>query len=111
MTKDALGKVLGMLRQEPMPSEARSSRPLLPRFHLHLSQDTVTGFLLAGCGHRTAENQNFLVVDSDTSPDKVEHTFKEVSGSELQSNKLRKRVSVYYYTTPIPPFVRSSLRA
>ena len=43
------------------------------------AQDTVTGFLLAGCGHRTAENQNFLVVDDNTAPDKVENAFKEVS--------------------------------
>eukprot|EP00518_Triparma_eleuthera_P016476 CAMPEP_0197571098 /NCGR_PEP_ID=MMETSP1320-20131121/41781_1 /TAXON_ID=91990 /ORGANISM="Bolidomonas sp., Strain RCC2347" /LENGTH=117 /DNA_ID=CAMNT_0043133581 /DNA_START=481 /DNA_END=834 /DNA_ORIENTATION=- len=43
-------------------------------------EDTVTGFLLAGCGHRTAENQNFLVVDDSTAPDKVESAFKEMSG-------------------------------
>ena len=34
-------------------------------------EDTVTGFLLAGVGHRTVEGQNFLVVKpgdcSDTS--------------------------------------------
>jgi hypothetical protein len=29
-----------------------------------LSQDTVTGFVLAGVGHRTVEGQNFLVVKS-----------------------------------------------
>mmetsp|Transcript_3121 Transcript_3121/g.7314 ORF Transcript_3121/g.7314 Transcript_3121/m.7314 type:complete len:122 (-) Transcript_3121:28-393(-) len=29
-------------------------------------EDTVTGFLLAGVGHRDAEGSNFLVVDGDT---------------------------------------------
>jgi hypothetical protein len=31
---------------------------------LSLSQDTVTGFVLAGIGHRTIEGQNFLIVKS-----------------------------------------------
>ena len=26
-------------------------------------EDTVTGFLLAGAGHRTMEGQNYLIVD------------------------------------------------
>jgi hypothetical protein len=30
--------------------------------HDYSGQDTVTGFLLAGVGHRTAEKSNFLVV-------------------------------------------------
>ncbi|KAF0682355.1 Aste57867_25493 [Aphanomyces stellatus] len=31
-------------------------------------EDTVTGFILAGVGHRTAEGTNFLVVKQSTSP-------------------------------------------
>ena len=30
-------------------------------------EDTVTGFLLAGVGHRTAEDSNFLIVKEGTS--------------------------------------------
>ena len=29
---------------------------------MYLIQDTVTGFLLAGIGHRTVDGQNFLIV-------------------------------------------------
>lgn len=39
-------------------------------------QDTVTGFLLAGVGHRTADSCNFLTVKQDTKPDVVESTLK-----------------------------------
>ena len=31
-------------------------------------EDTVTGFLLAGVGHRNAEGQNFLVVKPGKNP-------------------------------------------
>mmetsp|Transcript_18808 Transcript_18808/g.39150 ORF Transcript_18808/g.39150 Transcript_18808/m.39150 type:complete len:117 (-) Transcript_18808:42-392(-) len=41
--------------------------------------DTVTGFLLAGCGHRTAENTNFLVVEPDTPATKVEECFTSLT--------------------------------
>ena len=36
--------------------------PTLPPFLPLSTQDTVTGFLLAGIGHRTVENSNFFVV-------------------------------------------------
>ena len=39
------------------------------------NQDTVTGFLLAGVGHRTVDSCNFLTVKQDTKPDTVESTF------------------------------------
>lgn len=38
-------------------------------------EDTVTGFLLAGIGHRDAAGTNYLVVDSDTPLAKLEDTF------------------------------------
>ncbi len=41
-----------------------------------LHQDTVTGFLLAGVGHRTADSCNFLTVKQDTKPEVVESTLK-----------------------------------
>ncbi len=33
---------------------------------LNWSQDTVTGFILAGIGHRTVDGENFLVVKPGT---------------------------------------------
>eukprot|EP01031_Cornospumella_fuschlensis_P033681 gene33681-40745_t len=42
-------------------------------------EDTVTGFLLAGVGHRTAEGQNFLVVKPDTEVGIVEEFFRKVT--------------------------------
>jgi V-type H+-transporting ATPase subunit F len=42
-------------------------------------QDTVTGFILAGIGHRTAKNSNFLIVNQDTKVQQVEEAFKSLS--------------------------------
>ncbi|GMI01045.1 hypothetical protein TrVE_jg11356 [Triparma verrucosa] len=42
-------------------------------------EDTVTGFLLAGCGHRTAESTNFLVCDEKVTSVHVEEKFRELS--------------------------------
>merc|ERR1719491_926075 len=42
-------------------------------------EDTVTGFLLAGTGHRTAEGSNFLIVKQDTPQQAVEDAFKELT--------------------------------
>mmetsp|Transcript_2370 Transcript_2370/g.1702 ORF Transcript_2370/g.1702 Transcript_2370/m.1702 type:complete len:125 (+) Transcript_2370:77-451(+) len=42
-------------------------------------EDTVVGFLLAGVGHRNAEGQNFLVVNSDTEIPVVEEFFRKVT--------------------------------
>ena len=39
-------------------------------------EDTVTGFLLAGIGHRTADSCNFLTVKADTSTSVIESTLK-----------------------------------
>lgn len=46
-------------------------------FNIH--QDTVTGFLLAGIGHRTAQGSNFLIVKQDTPLVEVETTFQSLS--------------------------------
>mmetsp|Transcript_4984 Transcript_4984/g.10998 ORF Transcript_4984/g.10998 Transcript_4984/m.10998 type:complete len:122 (-) Transcript_4984:92-457(-) len=41
-------------------------------------EDTVTGFLLAGVGHRDAKGQNFLVVDpAKTKIDAIEKAFRD----------------------------------
>jgi V-type H+-transporting ATPase subunit F len=42
-------------------------------------EDTVTGFLLAGVGHRTAEGSNFLIVKQDTQLQQVEEAFMKLS--------------------------------
>ena len=38
-------------------------------------EDTVTGFVLAGTGHRNVEGCNFLVVKADTEVSVIEETF------------------------------------
>ena len=42
-------------------------------------QDTVSGFLLAGVGHRTADSTNFLIVKTDTKLQQVEEAFLNFS--------------------------------
>jgi V-type H+-transporting ATPase subunit F len=42
-------------------------------------QDTVSGFLLAGVGHRTADSTNFLIVKTDTKIQQVEEAFLNFS--------------------------------
>eukprot|EP01041_Mallomonas_annulata_P015917 gene15917-33524_t len=42
-------------------------------------EDTVTGFILAGVGHRTVEGQNFLVVKADTDISVIEESFRTLS--------------------------------
>lgn len=45
-------------------------------------QDTVTGFILAGIGHRTANNSNFLIVNQETKIQQVEDAFKSLSSRD-----------------------------
>ncbi|KAL7567841.1 hypothetical protein ACA910_000583 [Epithemia clementina (nom. ined.)] len=42
-------------------------------------EDTVTGFLLAGVGHRNADGSNFLIVKQDTKMTQVEDAFRRFS--------------------------------
>lgn len=49
---------------------------------LENSQDTVTGFLLAGVGHRTAQGSNFLIVKQDTALTQIEEAFKDLSNRD-----------------------------
>ncbi|CAE7642070.1 vatF [Symbiodinium microadriaticum] len=39
-------------------------------------EDTVTGFVLAGVGHRTIEGQNFLIVKQETEIPTIEDAFR-----------------------------------
>lgn len=61
--------------------ERRISHYNLPPF-VFASQDTVTGFLLAGVGHRTAQGSNFLIVKQDTPLNQVEEAFQKLSTRE-----------------------------
>jgi V-type H+-transporting ATPase subunit F len=45
-------------------------------------KDTVTGFLLAGVGHRTASGSNFLIVNQDTKLQLVEEAFQNFTTRE-----------------------------
>lgn len=45
-------------------------------------EDTVTGFLLAGVGHRTVNTTNFLVVKQDTTVSTIEESFNKLSQRE-----------------------------
>ncbi|RHY26650.1 hypothetical protein DYB32_007424 [Aphanomyces invadans] len=42
-------------------------------------EDTVTGFILAGVGHRSPEGTNFLVVKQSTPVSVIEDAFKRLS--------------------------------
>ena len=42
-------------------------------------EDTVTGFLLAGVGHRNAEGANFLIVKQDTELQQIEEAFQKLT--------------------------------
>ena len=45
-------------------------------------EDTVTGFVLAGVGHRTAESSNFLVVKEGTPLPQIEKAFLEFTNRD-----------------------------
>uniref|UniRef100_A0AAV1UMY4 V-type proton ATPase subunit F n=1 Tax=Peronospora matthiolae TaxID=2874970 RepID=A0AAV1UMY4_9STRA len=45
-------------------------------------EDTVTGFILAGIGHRTAEGTNFLVVKSTTPVSAIESSFRSLTSRD-----------------------------
>jgi V-type H+-transporting ATPase subunit F len=52
-----------------------SERDNNDRGNIPTIQDTVTGFLLAGVGHRTATTTNFLIVKHDTQVKSIEDAF------------------------------------
>ncbi|TYZ62791.1 hypothetical protein PybrP1_003598 [[Pythium] brassicae (nom. inval.)] len=57
-------------------------------------EDTVTGFILAGVGHRTAEGSNFLVVKSTTPISAIEETFRSLT------SQIRHLLNAYEKTIP-----------
>jgi V-type H+-transporting ATPase subunit F len=67
----------------PLHHECRACIHLIFSFsHRQQQQDTVTGFLLAGVGHRTAEGSNFLIVKQDTKLQLVEEAFENFTTRE-----------------------------
>jgi V-type H+-transporting ATPase subunit F len=74
-----------------------------------LLQDTVTGFLLAGVGHRTPEGSNFLIVKPDTKLQSVEEAFQNFSTrddvgiiliNQHVANDIRHVLKDYNHTIP-----------
>jgi len=72
-------------------------------------EDTVTGFLLAGIGHRTAESTNFLVVKADTPVPLLENTFTGFTQrddiaiiliNQHVANEIRHLLNEYDQTVP-----------
>ncbi|KAL7440984.1 hypothetical protein ACHAXH_007953 [Discostella pseudostelligera] len=72
-------------------------------------EDTVTGFLLAGVGHRTADSCNFLTVKQDTKPEVIENTLKAFTQrddigiiliNQHVANNLRHILKDYNQTIP-----------
>jgi V-type H+-transporting ATPase subunit F len=55
------------------------TRSLKSFLYTRFLQDTVSGFLLAGVGHRTADSTNFLIVKTDTKIQQVEEAFLNFS--------------------------------
>ena len=72
-------------------------------------QDTVTGFLLAGVGHRTAKGSNFLIVKQDTKLQQVEEAFQNFTTrddigivliNQHIANDIRHVLKDYHATIP-----------
>ncbi|GAB5034131.1 v-type f subunit [Nannochloropsis oceanica] len=72
-------------------------------------EDTVTGFLLAGVGHRTMEGANFLVVKNDTPASVVEEAFNRMVDrddigivliNQHIANEIRHVIRAYSKTIP-----------
>jgi V-type H+-transporting ATPase subunit F len=72
-------------------------------------EDTVTGFLLAGIGHRNAEGANFLIVKQDTQLQQVEEAFHKLTErddvgiiliNQHVANDIRHVLKDYHQTIP-----------
>mmetsp|Transcript_10688 Transcript_10688/g.29460 ORF Transcript_10688/g.29460 Transcript_10688/m.29460 type:complete len:116 (-) Transcript_10688:37-384(-) len=72
-------------------------------------EDTVTGFLLAGVGHRNADGANFLIVKQDTQLGQVEDAFRAFTArddvgivliNQHIANDIRHVIKDYHQTIP-----------
>lgn len=73
-TGDALVLSTGRRIHPPFPNASP--------FYPPNPQDTVTGFLLAGVGHRTAQGSNFLIVKQDTQLPQIEEAFQNLTARD-----------------------------
>ncbi len=65
-------------------------------------EDTVTGFILAGIGHKNADGQNFLVVKPETETAEVEAFFKKLT--------LRTDVAIILINQSVAGTIRQAIR-
>ena len=73
-------------------------------------EDTTTGLLLAGTGEKKASSQNFLIVSSNTSVEKIEETFDNFTNdrddiailliNQHVADKIRPRLDQYVKAFP-----------
>ena len=72
-------------------------------------EETVTGFLLAGVGHRTVDNCNYLIVKPDTKVSAVEEAFRNFTSradvgiiliNQHVANDIRHLMANYTQTIP-----------
>ena len=72
-------------------------------------EETVTGFLLAGVGHRTVDNCNYLIVKVDTKVSAVEAAFRSFTSradvgiiliNQHVANDIRHLMAGYTQTIP-----------
>jgi V-type H+-transporting ATPase subunit F len=72
-------------------------------------EDTVTGFVLAGVGHRTASGENFLIVRKDTDVEEIERAFDSLTQrsdvgivllNQHVANLIRHKLRDYAQTIP-----------
>ena len=89
--------------------DARAATRTPPIFARAGDEDTVTGFLLAGVGHRTADKTNFLVVKGDTPISAVEAAFNDFTTrddigivliNQHVANDIRHLLKAYTKTIP-----------
>ena len=72
-------------------------------------EETVTGFLLAGVGHRTVDGCNYLIVKHDTKQAVIEETFRKLTTrsdvciiliNQHVANEIRHLTNTYTQTIP-----------
>ena len=99
--------------------DARAATRTPPIFARAGDEDTVTGFLLAGVGHRTADKTNFLVVKGDTPVSAVEAAFNDFTTrddigivliNQHARGRRRARRRRRPETAPPPPQVANDIR-
>jgi V-type H+-transporting ATPase subunit F len=63
-------------------------------------EDTVTGLLLAGVGHKNAAGQNYLVVNDKTTRVQIEEAFTNYTKKRPDVASIRYLIDAYQDTIP-----------